>query len=291
MKRRLWSKGFAGTASMPLWGRSGSSLILLLISLGLLMFSGFQPGALSGLRTGTADLFSPLLATISKPIQQASGFVRDVTGLAELQAENLHLKQENVRLREWYQAALLLEAENKSLRDLMNVKVEPRHSFITSRVIADAGNAYVKSLLVSSGIKDGVQKGQAVLSGDGLIGRIVETGKKSSRILLITDINSRVPILVEDSRQHAILAGTNDNFPVLQHTQLDSEIIEGARIVTSGHGGLFPPGLPIGRVVVGEDSKKHVKLYADLRKTAHVRIMNKLGDPNLKRGKPGSVLN
>ncbi len=247
------------------------------------MLSAFQPAALGGVRAGTADLFAPVLAAVSKPVQQASDFVRDVTGLAELQAENAHLQQENIRLREWYQAALLLEAENKSLRDLLNVKIEPQHSYITGRIIADSGNAYVKSLLVAAGKKDGVRKGQAVISGDGLIGRVVEDGNKSSRVLLITDINSRVPILVENSSQHAILAGTNAAMPVLQHMQQDSDIQEGARIVTSGHGGLFPQGLPVGRVIV-EGDVKYVKLYADVNKMVHVRIVNKSADPNLRSG-------
>lgn len=283
MKRRLWSKGISRIAPFPLWGGSAPSLVLLLIAFGLLMLSAFQPAALSGVRTGTADLFAPILVTVSKPVQQASDFVRDVTGLAELQAENAHLQQENIRLREWYQAALLLEAENKSLRDLLNVKIEPKNSYITSRIIADSGNTYVKSLLVDAGRRDGVKKGQAVISGDGLVGRVVEDGEKASRILLITDINSRVPILVENSSQHAILAGTNADMPVLLHMQQDSDIQEGARIVTSGHGGLFPQGLPVGRVI-NEGGVKYVKLYADVNKMVLVRIVDKSGDPNLRSG-------
>lgn len=283
MKRRLWSKGIANIAPIPLWGGSAPSFVLLLIAFGFLMLSAFQPAALSGVRSGTADLFAPVLAMVSKPVQQGADFVRDVTGLAELQAENAHLQQENVRLREWYQAALLLEAENKSLRDLLNVKIEPQHSYITGRIIADSGNTYVKSLLVDTGRQNGVQKGQAVISGDGLIGRVVEAGNKASRVLLVTDINSRVPILVEHSSQHAILAGTNGVLPVLQHMQQDSDIQDGARIVTSGHGGLFPQGLPIG-LVIDEGGTKYVKLYADVNKMVHVRIINKSTDPNLRSG-------
>ncbi|HHK73671.1 MAG TPA: rod shape-determining protein MreC [Rhizobiales bacterium] len=249
----------------------------------LLMLSAFQPAALGGVRAGVSDLFAPVLAMIAKPVQQASDFVRDVSGLAELQAENAHLQQENVRLREWYQAALLLEAENKSLHDLLNVKIEPQHSYVTGRIIADSGNAYVKSLLVVAGRRDGVQKSQAVISGDGLVGRVVEAGQKASRVLLITDMNSRVPILVEGSSQHAILAGTNGAMPVLQHMQQDSDIQDGARIITSGHGGLFPPGLPVGRVM-DEGGIKFVKLYADVNKMVHVRIINKSTDPNLRPG-------
>lgn len=269
---------------MPFVGRRGSPLLLLLLALSLLVFSKVYPQALNGIRAGTADLFAPVLSAVSKPVHKASAFIRDVTGLAALQAENMHLRQENIRLREWYQTALLLDAENKSLKDLLNVKVEPQHSYITSQIIADAGNAYVKSLLVDAGSKDGVRKGQAVLSGDGLVGRIVESGKKASRVLLVTDINSRIPVLIIGTSQHAILAGTNEDFPVLMHLPPDSEVAEGARIITSGHGGLFPYGLPIGEVVIGSDGKRYVSLYADMDRMVYVRIVDKSGDPNLVRG-------
>lgn len=254
-----------------------------MIALGLLLFSALRPAALSGVRAGATDFFAPVLVTVSKPIQQVAGFVRNITGLAGLQAENAHLQQENARLREWYQAALLLEAENKSLKQLLNVRLEPQHTYITSRIIADSGNTYVKSLLADAGRRDGVKKGQAVISGDGLVGRVVEDGEKASRILLITDINSRVPILVENSNQHAIMAGTNEDMPVLQHVQQGSDIQDGARIVTSGHGGIFPQGLPVGRVV-DKDGVKHVKLFADVNKMVFVRIVNKSEDSGLQPG-------
>lgn len=283
MKRRIWSKGITRVLPFPVWGRSSSSFFLLMIALGLLLFSAFSPASLSGVRAGATDFFAPVLVTVSKPIQQAAGFVRNITGLASLQAENAHLQQENARLREWYQAALLLEAENKSLKQLLNVKIEPQNTYVTSRIIADSGNTYVKSLLADAGRKDGVKKGQAVISGDGLVGRVVEDGDKASRILLITDINSRVPILVENSSQHAIMAGTNEDMPILQHVQQGSDIQDGARIVTSGHGGIFPQGLPVGRVV-DKDGVKHVKLFADVNKMVFVRIVNKSEDSALQPG-------
>lgn len=283
MKRRLWSKGLARIAPMPILGGALSSLILIVVSLGLLIYSGVNPSGMGGLRSGTADLFAPALSAVSKPLQEAASFVRDVTGIAALQAENASLKEENARLRDWYQAAQLLEAENRSLRDLLNVKIEAVHTYITTRVIGDGGSTFVKSLLLSGGQEDGIRKNQAVLSGEGLIGRIVEAGDNSSRVLLLTDINSRVPILVEDSRQHAILAGTNEDMPVLVHMPPDSEIADGARIMTSGHGGMFPQGLPVGRVVKGEDGKIRIKLYADMNRLMHVRVVNLPDDPNLRR--------
>lgn len=269
---------------MPVLGGALSSLVLLLASLGMMVFSGVRPDAVGGLRSGAADIFAPVLTVVSKPVQDAAAFVRDVSGIAGLQAENQLLREENIRLREWYQAAQLLEAENKSLRDLLNVKLDPQNTYITTRVMGDGGNAFVKSLLLAGGNRDGIKKNQAVLSGEGLIGRIIEAGSRSSRVLLITDINSRVPVLVEDSRQHAILAGTNGDMPRLEHLPPDSDIAIGARIITSGHGGIFPSGLPVGRVEMDAGGVPYVKLYADMAKLIHVRAVNLPEDPNLRMG-------
>jgi rod shape-determining protein MreC len=206
--------------------------------------------------------------------------ISGVSGMAEIKAENAKLKAENVRLKEWYQTALMLQAENQSLKKLLNFKAENTQTFTTSRVISDAGNAFVKTVLVASGSKEGVEKNQAVLAGEGMVGRVSEVGKKASRVLLVTDINSRIPILIEDTNQKAILAGNNSNFPTLKHLPQDSGGIEGKRVITSGHGGIFQPGLPIGRVIKNSSGELAVNLYADIDRVTLVRILKGNSDTN-----------
>ena len=222
------------------------------------------------------------------PLQKSAVFVRDITGLAAIQAENARLVEENIKLKEWYQTALLLEAENKSLRELMNLKVDPQNTYITARILSDSNTNFVKSLLVSAGSDAGVEKGQAVIAGGGLIGRVVEVGVKTSRVLLLTDMNSRVPVIIEGSRQHAIFAGKNKRNGVLVHMPPDSEVKTGARIVTSGLGGIFPTGLPVG-VIQSIDSAINVQPFADFNRLMHVRIISKQVDPNLRPGVLESV--
>lgn len=277
------SKAFAGIATIPVLGASGATGLFVVLAAIFLFFSTFQPQALSGLRVGTADALAPVLNIVSTPLQKAAVFVRDVTGLAEIQAENARLVQENIKLREWYQAALLLEAENKSLRELMNVKVEPQHTYITARILSDSTSSFAKSLLVSAGTEDGVRSGQAVIAGDGLIGRVIEAGSKTARVLLITDMNSRVPILIEDSRQQAIFSGQNTHKGTLIHLPLETKVSKGARVITSGVGGVFPVGLPVGLVSAVGD-KIVIEPFADFNRLMHVRIVNRQEDPNLRQG-------
>ncbi|MCB9988606.1 MAG: rod shape-determining protein MreC [Rhodospirillales bacterium] len=191
-----------------------------------------------------------------------------------MQAENERLKAENIRLREWYQTALVLQARQDSLEKLMNLKLPPQHHYITARVIADSGNSYVQSVIVLAGSPDGVRKGQAAISDNGVVGRVIETGDRSARILLLTDMNSRIPVMIEGKNDHAILAGNNDSYPELLHLPADTKAEAGDRIVTSGHGGMFPPGLPVGELIALEDGRMAVRPVADLDRLGFVRVVD-----------------
>ena len=264
-------------------GRTGSIFFLLLAVL-FLLITFARPALLSAPRIGVSDVFMPVLSTISQPFQNIAEAVTSISGKAALKAENVKLRAENIRLRQWYQTALMLQAENQSLQKLLNLKVSPDHKYVTARIVSDAGNAFVKTLLVSSGRSNGVKKNQAVLAGEGMIGRIIEVGNNASRILLLTDINSRIPVVIEGTNQKAILTGKNNNNPVLARLPKDSGVVEGARIVTSGDGGIFPFGLPIGKVIVDANGNKVVKPFADMDRISYVRVVDTHVNPNLVRG-------
>lgn len=234
------------------------------------------------LRTGAADMFAPVLAVVNYPIEQTATYVRAVTGIAELQDENARLLQENARLREWYHAAMQLKNDNESLQKLLKVQIEPQHTFVTARIIADSDTSFVRSVLVMAGSDNGVDTAQAVLGGEGLMGRVVETGRKSSRVLLLTDMNARVPVFVGGENIRAMLAGNNTDKPEIIHLPPQVQIKVGDRVTTSGHGGLYPHGLPVGEVVASETGDLRVRLYSDIDRTNYVRIVKHTDDPNLR---------
>lgn len=261
-------------------GRFGF-LALIAISLVFLLSSIINPSFMQGARTSVVDVTAPVFKFINAPFNAAANFIGGVSGLTNLRAENAKLVAENKRLREWYQTALMLQAENQSLQELLNVKVEAPHEFITAKIIADSGNSFVKTVLVGVGQQDGVQKNQAVLAEDGLIGRVIEVGKNSSRIMLITDYNSRIPVLLEGTRQKALIAGKNNSLLDLKYIPDDSSISEGVRVVTSGDGGVFPSGLPLGRIISIDQKNITVKPFADINSVANVRIVNTAINSNL----------
>lgn len=211
------------------------------------------------------------------PFENFALFLHDMTGLAQLQADNKRLESENKKLREWYQMALLLESENKSLRKLLNMAPMPEYDHIGARVLSDTGTAYAKSVLVHAGKDKQVSKGNAVLSGEGLIGRVIEVSDKTSRILMVTDLNSRVPVVVENTKQHAIMAGTNTKHPKLTHLLQDGDLSKKSRIITSGYGGVYPRGLPVGIVEISASGDYQVNLFADMDALHEIKILKEKG--------------
>src|SRR5688572_13225386 len=195
------------------------------------------------------DLASPVLEAIARPVAAANRAIADLQEFASLREENARLREENARLLAWQTAARRLENENERMRGLANFREGPEASFITARIVGDNVGAYVRGALLNVGRKGGVAPGQAVITGEGLAGRIAEVGDNSARVLFVTDVNSRLPVQIERTRELAILGG--DNSPQLRLMMLQSVagVQPGDRIVTSGHGGSFPVGIPVGDVI------------------------------------------
>ncbi|MSO71827.1 MAG: rod shape-determining protein MreC [Alphaproteobacteria bacterium] len=146
--------------------------------------------------------------------------------------------------------------------------------YITGRVIAGAGGPYVKSVLVGAGRSAGLRPGQPVINNDGLVGRVTEVGERSALVVLLNDLNSHIPVLVEPQDEHAILAGDNGAQPRLTFLPPNATVTQGQRVVTSGHGGIFPPGLLVGTIVAVEAKAPRIEPAVDLSRLDFVRVLD-----------------
>ena len=160
----------------------------------------------------------------------------------------MRLREENERLLHWQAVALALDAENTELKANLHWMPDPPASFVTAHVVADAGGVYARAVLLSLGPNHSVTKGQVALDDRGLVGRVTEVGTRSARVLLITDINSRIPVTLESSRARAILVGTNGARPHLMFWPEGVHPQEGEHLVTSAEASAFPAGLPVGTI-------------------------------------------
>ncbi len=225
-------------------------------------------------RTLVADALAPIFDIMSRPAATIAEMVENVRTLASLRTENARLKAENQRLMHWQIVARRLEAESGVLHQQLNVVPDPDPAFVTARVIGDLGSAFGHSMLLGAGGRDGLRKGQAVLAGEVLVGHIAEVGERSARLLLLTDINAKIPVLVEGSRTRAVLTGDNKSRPKLNYVAGNPSIAVGDRVVTSASGAAFPPGIPIGVVASSIDGIIRVEPYVRRHELEFVAVVD-----------------
>lgn len=214
----------------------------------LLVLSRIGHGAVGDVRDRFVDLTAPLLEAASAPVimgRHALTRVRSYVGLA---GEIDRLKAENEQLKQWEWRAKLLERNVAHLRSLLNAVDEPALHFITGSVIADARGPFLRSALINLGRDNGVRIGYAVINGDGLVGRTVDAGASVARVLLLNDLNSRIPVLVGPAGIRALASGDNGAELRLDFLPDGASLHPGDEVYTSGSDGVLPRGLRVGAV-------------------------------------------
>jgi len=259
--------------------------LLVLLSSTMIILGKADQIMFESLRVSVTDAAAPVLDLLSRPLAALGHLTDRARDFVTVYQDNRSLAAENERLLNWQQAALKLASENARLRELLKLTPEPTTTFVTARVIANSGGAYVRSLMVHAGSENGVERGQAAVTGEGLVGRVTEVGSRAARVLLVTDLNSRVPVIVEGAQHRALLTGDNSERPCLRYLDARAGVEVGDRVVTSGQGGVFPPGLPVGVVASLDGEAPRVEPYVDLSRVEYLRIV----DYGLADGLPGPV--
>jgi rod shape-determining protein MreC len=156
---------------------------------------------------------------------------------------------------------------------LLNAVPDPALNSVTARVIGRATRPFLDTMILDAGKSAGVKPGEAVVDPRGMIGRIFLTGERTSWVILLTDLNSRIPVTIEPGNIQAIMAGDNSPTPVLETLAGNKPLKQGDQVTTSGDGGLLPPGLPVG-VLISAGGKFRVALLADASTSNDVRILD-----------------
>jgi rod shape-determining protein MreC len=224
-------------------------------------------------RTAFIDAVVPNMDWAMAPVTRASRMIDDFRSYNRIFEQNQELRRELQQMRAWREAALQLEQRNAQLLDMNRVRLDPQLTHVTGVVMADAGSPFRKSVLINVGTRDGIVDGWAVMDALGLAGRIAGVGARSSRVILLTDTNSRVPVMVQPSGQRAILSGDNTDTPVLEFLESPDGARPGDRVVSASDGGVFPPGLLVGEVAQGLDRRLRVRLAADYGRLDFLRVL------------------
>ena len=237
------------------------------------------------LRAQAIDTFVPSFDWAMAPITGAANLISDFQSYQQLRAQNQDLRRELQQMKAWREAALQLEQENAKLLDLNNVSLDPQLTYVTGVVITDSGSPFRQSVLVNVGARDGIVDGWPTMDGIGLVGRIAGVGRETSRVMLLTDTSSRIPVTIQPSGQKAILAGDNTLNPPLEFLENTALVRPGDRVVSSGDGGVFPADLLVGQVALGTDDRLRVRLSADYQRLEFLRVLRSqphevIGDPD-----------
>lgn len=254
-------------------GKRFPFIIFLSLSLVFLLLDRAEADAFDEAREAITDFTSPIYEFVSPPVKALRAWFGRAPEIFSTLRENERLRRENAELRAWKEAALVLERENARYEALLNVVVDPEISYVTGRVVTEASGPFIRTLVVNLGKRQGVRDGNAVIDEDGLVGRILGSGHRASRVLLLNDLNSHVPVMIEPGNYRAVLTGTNKVHPVLEFLSRDAQVQVGDKVVTSGHGGLLPPHLPVGIVSRVNDKQIRVRLFSSEAKVKRVRVL------------------
>ena len=248
--------------------------VLIAAAFGLMLLGKADALLAERARMALADALAPVFALVAQPVAVLRDLGTEVQSLMDLRADNAQLRADNEALRRWHAVALALDAENATLKANLRWIPDPAPSYVTARVVADAGGVYARAVLLSVGPNHGMTKGQIALDERGLVGRVTELGNRSARVLLMTDMNSRIPVILENSRARAILVGSNNARPRLMHWPEGVIPADGERVVTSAEANAFPAGLPVGVVRYSATNAPEVEPAARLDRLEVVRIFD-----------------
>ena len=250
-----------------------SLLTLIVLSIFVIILSNFNFKAIQIIKLGINEVIYRSSYIVSIPenkIREISSEIKSHMNLYENNQKEL-IKIENSEKFKLQNKFLI--AENKKLRELIDESINSEEIF--AKVLIDKDSPYLKSVVLNKGTKDRVKIGMAVVDEVYLVGQIIEVNYSNSRALLLSDLNSKIPSVLEPDDIQAVVSGTGSNFGTIEHTKVDyKEVVKNKEIIvyTSGLGGLFKPGIPIGKI--NNNSEGKINFFSDFTQLNYVKIMS-----------------
>ena len=266
-----------GEVRVPLAWTAGVALVVgIIVAVGLLMSDRretFRSEAYGVTRQVGDAVAAPVTGFLVTPGRWIGDGVNSVRGYFFAVSENRRLKAELAEAAEWKNAALALRDTNTRYKALLGLKTDPPIPMVAARTVSEARGPFSNTRLANAGREKGIITGNPVMSENGLIGRVIGVTDGASRILLLTDIASRTPVMIERTNARAILTGDGGPNPRLEYLRGQEPVKPGDRLVTSGDGGVLPRGLPVGLAVKGLDGRWRAVLASDAAPVDFVRIL------------------
>jgi rod shape-determining protein MreC len=270
MTNNSWKIARRSNAQLPL-------VIVLALAVVLVLLGKAQLGLFDRARMRITDWMAPALESVHAPIQAFNRWVSSADELLVVYRENLELKDENARLKQWRNVAVVMQDRVRHYQEMLHAVPDPDINSVLARVIGRASRPFLQTMILDAGESRAVKPGEAVVDARGMIGRIYLAGDHTSWVILLTDLNSRIPVTIASASGkaaslQAIMTGDNTAMPLLDTLQQVVTLHPGDQVVSSGDGGLLPPGLPIGTVVQDAGGYR-VALLADPASSEDVEVL------------------
>lgn len=251
--------------------------LLLLGLFGLFVLWRIDGPRVEKFRVLVIDTFVPSFEWMLRPMTSVVKLVQDYQSYEKLLEQNKELRRELQQMKSWKEAALQLEQENARLLDLSQLRLDSKLTHVSGIVMADSGSPFRQSVLLNIGSRDGIQDGWAAMDGLGLVGRISGVGSSTSRVLLLTDNASQIPVILQPSGQDAIVMGDNSFAPPVEFIENADLVRPGDRIITSGEGGVLPAGLLVGTLAMDPNGRLRTRLAADYERLEFLKVLRDYG--------------
>ena len=270
MANNTWKIARRSNAQLPL-------VIVLALAVALVLLGRAQMGLFDRARMRITDWMSPVLESIHTPMQAFNRWIGSIDQVFVVYRENLALKDENARLRQWRNVAVVMQGRVRHYQEMLHAVPDPDINTVLARVIGRDSRPFLQTMILDAGESSNVKPGEAVVDARGMIGRIYLAGDHTSWVILLTDLNSRIPVTIASAdgkmaSLQAIMTGDNTAAPVLDTLSQSVTLRAGDQVVSSGDGGLLPPGLPIGTVMGGPGAYR-VALLADASSSDDVEVL------------------
>ena len=262
--------------------------LIVVVFLGIFVLWRIDSPRVERFRTALIDKVVPSFSWAMAPVTKVSTIIDNFQSYGRLYEQNQQLREELQQMKSWKEAALQLEQKNARLLDLNNVRLDPMLTHVTGVVLADSGSPFRQSVLLNVGRRDGIQDGWATMDGIGLVGRISGVGTRTSRVILLTDSSSSIPVTVQPLGQNAVMSGDNSMLPTLDFLEHPDQIQPGDRVISTGDGNVFPAGLLVGQVAMGADKRLRVVLAADYERLEFLRVLRSYASAPITD--PGALL-
>ncbi|MGH6956886.1 MAG: rod shape-determining protein MreC [Caulobacteraceae bacterium] len=270
-------EGPLGDIRVPLTWSAAAALVIGAIIAAALLLSHPKGQARVGLfdqaRHAVDQAAGPVSGALSAPLRWAGDASDTVRGYFFAVSENRRLRAELVQAQGWRDQLAASQFDNQRLRAVLGIRTDPPLPHVAATTIADSRGPFANTRLADAGSDKGVTEGNPVVSEHGLVGRVVGVTPRVSRILLLTDAESHTPVILVRTNGRAVLAGDGSGSPKLDYVRSAQPIREGDRVLTSGDGGVYPRGLPVGTVVRGFDGGWRVALDSDAAPIDYVQIL------------------